>query len=152
MSELFPTLVPTAPLGEGEMVITSFTSDRTTYWRDMAVQAAGAMVLGMIALWMLDNPHIWTGAVGGLAAIAIRAFYLSSDELNVRWDLTTARLLGPADRIARLGDITRVRPFLSAVQVVTAQGDKYLIKYQVDRDAVVAALLAAQARPTDGTP
>ena len=150
MSELFPTLFPSDPLGEGEAVITSFTADRMTYWRDMAWQAAGAMLLGMIALWMLDNPHIWTGAVGGLAAIAIRGFYLSSDELNVRWDLTNARLMGPGNRIAALSDITQVRPFLSAVQVITAQGDKHLIKYQADRDAVVAAILAAQARPTKG--
>ena len=141
---MIPLLTPTAPMRDGEEVIASFTGDRMTYWRDMAWQAAFAMVLGMVALWLLGNPHVWTGAVGGLAAIAVRAFYLSSDEMKVRWDLTNQRLLGPGDRDAALGEITQVRPFLTAVQVVTSTGDKHLIKFQADRDAVVAAIEAAR--------
>jgi hypothetical protein len=143
---MIPSLTPTAPLRDGETVLTSFTGDRMTYWRDMAWQAVVAMLLGMGALWLLDNPHVWTGAVGGLAAIALRAFYLSSDELKVRWDLTNQRLLGPGGRDTALGDITKVRPFMSAVQVVTSKGDKHLIKYQADRDAVVAAIQGAMHR------
>lgn len=140
---MIPSLIPTAPLRDGEVVIASFTGDRMTYWRDMAWQAVVAMLLGMAALWLLGNPHIWTGAVGGLAAIAVRAFYLSSDELKVRWDLTNQRLLGPGEREAALSDITHVRSFMSAVQVVTSKGDKHLIKYQANRDAVVAAIQGA---------
>ena len=142
---MIPSLTPTAALRAGETHITSFQADRMTYWRDMAWQAAFAMVLGMAALWLLGNPHIWTGAVGGLAAIAVRAFYLSSDELAVRWDLTDQRLLGPGEREAELAEITQVRPFLSAVQVVTSRGDKHLIKYQDDRDATAQAI--QRARP-----
>lgn len=144
---MIPAFTPEVDLDPGEVVIASFTGDRMTYWRDMVWQAAVAMMLGMIALWLLGNPHIWTGGVGGLAAIALRAFYLSSDELKVRWDLTNRRLLGPGGRITYLDDITRVRPFLTAVQVVSAQGDKHLIKYQADRDGVVAAIKRAQAAP-----
>lgn len=141
---MIPAFTPTDPLGDGERVVTSFTADPMTYWLDMAWQAALAMVLGMGALWVLGNPHIWTGGVGGLAAIAVRAFYLSSDELKVRWDLTTQRLMGPGGRLADFGDIMQVRPFLTAVQVVTTQGDKHLIKYQRDRDATVAQINAAR--------
>lgn len=142
---MIPSLTPTVDLNADEHVIASFTTDTATYWRDMAWQAAFAMVVGMVALWVLGNPHIWTGGVGGLAAIALRAFYLSSDEFAVRWDLTNQRLLGPADKVADLGDITSARPFLTAVQVVTSDGDKHLIKYQQDRDATAAAILRAQA-------
>lgn len=142
------SLTPTAALRDDETVLTSFRGDRMTYWRDMAWQAVVAMVLGMAVLWYIDNPYIWTGAVGGLAAIAIRAFYLASDELKVRWDLTDQRLLGPGERDIALGEITKVRAFMSAVQLVTAGGDKHLIKYQADRDGVVSAIQQASARAT----
>lgn len=142
---MIPSLTPRVPLNDGEQVIASFSGDRMTYWRDMAWQAVFAMLLGMGALWLLDNPHVWTGAVGGLAAIALRAFYLSSDELKVRWDLTNQRLLGPGGRIAPLHTITKVRGFLTAVQVVTSDGNKHLIKYQADKDAVIRAIDRARA-------
>lgn len=134
---MIPSLTPIAPLQTGEIVIASFTGDAKTYRRDMFQQAIVAMVLGMVALWALGNPHLWTGAVGGLAAIALRGFYLSSDELKIRWDLTNRRLLGPGNKIADLADITVARPFMSAVQVVTSKGDKHLIKYQADQHGVI---------------
>ena len=31
----------------------------------------GAMALGMGVLWYMGNPHVWTGAIGGLAAVAV---------------------------------------------------------------------------------
>ncbi|WP_354667498.1 hypothetical protein [Octadecabacter sp. B2R22] len=140
-----PSFTPTVPLNEGETVQVSFSSDRMTYWREMAWVSVVAMVVGMAVLWFMGNPHVWTGAVGGLAAIAVRAFYLASDELKVRWDLTNQRLLGPNMRITSLNEITAVRPFLSAVQVVTSTGDKHLIKYQADRESVVRAIERAIA-------
>ena len=90
------------------------------------------MALGMVILWVMGNPHVWTGAVGGLAAIAIRAFYIASDELAARWDLTNRRLLGPGGRAVRLGEIAKLNRIGSAVQIVTHAGDKHLIKYQAD--------------------
>ncbi|SMX42825.1 hypothetical protein [Octadecabacter ascidiaceicola] len=142
------SLTPTAKLRDGETVLASCRGDRMTYWREMAWLAAIAMVLGMVVLWLIGNPHVWTGGVGGLAAIMIRALYLATDDLKVRWDLTDQRLLGPGDRDIALRDISIVRPFLSAVQIVTANGDKHLIKYQADRDAVVTAIQQAPARTT----
>ena len=146
MSDAFsPSMTPTTTLGEGEHVLTSFHPDRATYFRDHAWLAAGAMALGMAILWAIGNPHLWTGAVGGLAAIAVRAFYVASDELSARWDLTDRRLLGPQTRVVRLNEIAQLRTLGSAVQVVTRSGDKHLLKYQSDRDATRARIEAAQA-------
>ncbi len=144
MSEgLIHSMTPTTPLAEGEHVITSFHPDRAAYRRDHAWLAAGAMALGMAILWAIGNPHVWTGAVGGLAAIAVRGLYVASDELKARWDLTDRRLLGPQTRVVRLSEIKTVRGLGSAVQVITATGDKHLIKYQADRAGTEARIRAA---------
>lgn len=142
-------MVPQAELEPGERVLKIFHPDRTAYWRDHAWMAAGAMALGMGVLWAVGNPHVWTGAVGGLAAIAVRAGYLASDEMKARWDLTDRRVLGPLGKQAWLRDIAQVRVLGSAVQIVTAGGDKHLMKYQADRDAVKTRIEAAvaEARP-----
>lgn len=143
------SMTPTTPLAEGEMVLHSFHPDRATYWRDHAWLAAAAMAIGMAILWVMGNPHVWTGAVGGLAAVAVRAFYVASDEMQARWDLTDRRLLGPQTRAVLLADIARVRTLGSAVQIVTRSGDKHLLKYQPDRDATRQRIQTAMtgARP-----
>lgn len=135
--------VPTP--AEGETVLAEFAPDRATYWRDQAWLAALAMAGGMAVLWVIGNPHVWAGAVGGLAAVAIRAWYLASEELAVRWLLTETRLLGPGGRSTRVDEITKLRSLGSAVQVVTRSGDKHLLKYQPDRDATVARIERAAA-------
>ncbi|WP_050774185.1 hypothetical protein [Roseobacter sp. AzwK-3b] len=142
-------MTPTTPLAEGEVVLHSFHPDRATYWRDHAWLAAAAMAIGMAILWVMGNPHVWTGAVGGLAAVAVRAFYVASDEMQARWDLTDRRLLGPQTRAVLLTDIARVRTLGSAVQIVTRSGDKHLLKYQPDRDATRQRIQTAMtgARP-----
>jgi len=139
-------LTPSTELQTGETVQQSFQADRSAYIRDHAWMAAVAMAAGMVVLWAIGNPHIWTGAVGGLAAIAIRGWYVASDELGVRWDLTNKRLLGPQTRSIELNQIKDVRTLASAVQVVTKSGDKHLLKYQADRDATKATLRAAARR------
>lgn len=141
---MIPEMTPTTPLNEGERVIHSFRPDRGAYWRDHAWLAAGAMGLGMAILWMLGNPHVWTGGVGGLAAIAVRGFYLASDELKARWDMTETRLLGPQGRNLRLSEIARIRKLGSAVQLVTHSGDKHLLKFQADRDDTIARIERAR--------
>ena len=142
-------MTPTTPLAEGEAVLYSFHPDRATYWRDHAWLAAAAMAIGMAILWIMGNPHVWTGAVGGLAAVAVRAFYVASDELQARWDLTDRRLLGPQTRAVPLAEIDRIRTLGSAVQIVTRSGDKHLLKYQSDRDATRQRIQTAMtgARP-----
>jgi len=137
-------MTPTTPLDPGETVRHSFHADRATYVRDMTWLAAIAMGLGMLVLWFLGSPYIWTGAVGGLAAIALRAFYVASDELSARWDLTETRLLGPQTTVIDLARIDKLRSLGSAVQIVTNSGDKYLLKYQADKADTVRRLNAAR--------
>jgi len=139
-------LTPMVELEKGEKRLGSFQADRATYRRDMIRMAALAMAAGMLILWLIGSDHIWTGAIGGLAAIALRAWYVASDEFGVRWDLTNRRLLGPGARIAALSGITTVRSLGSAVQVITANGDKHLIKFQADPAAVIAQINGARGR------
>ena len=148
---IFPSMTPTAALQDGEAVRQSFTPDRATYIRDHAWMAAVAMALGMVILWLIGNPHIWTGAVGGLAAVVIRGGYVASDELAVRWDLTDHRLLGPGGRAVRLGEIAALNRLGSAVQIVTHAGDKHLIKYQQDGPTTRARIERAMAMNGTGT-
>ena len=112
--------------------MTTFTPDRAAYIRSHAWMAALAMAAGMVILWVLDNPHVWTGAIGGLAAIILRGWYLMSEDLAVVWTLSDSHLTGPAERNVPLNQIERVRTMGSYVQVVTRGGDKHLIKYQAD--------------------
>jgi hypothetical protein len=145
-NELVHAMTPTAPLEQGETVETSFTPDRATYWRDHAAMAAAAMGIGMVILWAMGNPHIWTGAVGGLAAVALRGAYIASDELAARWDLTNRRLLGPGGRAIPLTQIKTLNTLGSAVQIVTHTGDKHLMKYQSD-PATTRARIEQTTRP-----
>jgi hypothetical protein len=138
-------MTPSVALEPGETVTTGFTPDRATYWRDHAAMAAAAMGIGMAILWAMGNPHIWTGAVGGLAAIALRGAYIASDELAARWDLTTHRLLGPGGRAIPLTQIKALNTLGSAVQIVTQTGDKHLIKYQAAPAATRARIAQAIA-------
>lgn len=140
-------MMPAVTLEEGEQVLHRFSGDRATYWRDHAWMAVLAMAAGMGILWAFGNAHVWTGAVGGLAAIAVRAFYLASDEAEAQWILTDRRLLGPQGRAVPLTQIALVRGLGSAVQVVTKSGDKHLIKYQPDRHATQARIAAAARLP-----
>jgi len=135
---------PTSELEPGERVLQRFRGDRDTYWREHAWLAAIAMAAGMAILWAMGNPHVWTGAIGGLLAIAVRAFYLASDETKMEWHLTNRRLLGPGPRAIALENIETVRALFSAVQVVTVTGDKHLLKYQSNAAEVISAIDAAR--------
>lgn len=138
---------PTSALEPDERILDRFKGDGGTYWREHAWLAAIAMAGGMAVLWALENPHVWTGAIGGLAAIAVRGLYLASDETKMEWHLTNLRLLGPGPRAIALNNITTVRSLFSAVQVVTVTGDKHLLKYQADTKAVIAAIDGARVGP-----
>ena len=124
----------------------TFRADKATYWREHAWIAAAAMAIGMGALWAMGNPDIWTGAVGALAAVAVRAFYLASDEARAEWVLTATDITGPENRHVRLTEIEKLRTLGSAVQIITRSGDKHMMKYMADRPRVVAEIEAAAAR------
>ncbi|MVO15143.1 hypothetical protein [Parasedimentitalea huanghaiensis] len=123
---------------------TQFTPDRTAYIRSHAWMAALAMAAGMVILWAMGNPHVWTGAIGGLGAIILRGWYLMSEEMAVVWTLADTSLTGPAERNIPLAQIERVHTMGSYVQVVTKSGDKHLIKYQADPDATSRIIESAR--------
>ena len=127
------------------MAALRFTPDRGAYIRTNAWLAAAAMAAAMALLWAMGNAHVWTGAVAGLAAIGVRAWYLASEELAVVWEMDGAALTGPGGRRVALSQIETVRKMGSFVQLVTRTGDKHLIKYQADPDATVAAIERAAA-------
>ncbi|MBV7394732.1 hypothetical protein [Mameliella sediminis] len=126
--------------------MTEFAPDRATYIRTHWIMAAVAMAAGMAILWAAGNPHVWTGAIGGLAAVALRGWYLMGEELGHRWHLTDTALKGPADRIVPFDQIAKLRTIGAAVQVVTKSGDKHLIKFQADPKATIARIEAARPR------
>ena len=134
-----------------------FRADRGAYLRTNAWLAAGAMAAGMAILWAMGNPHLWTGAVGGLAAIALRAWYISDEELALDWTLTVTHVEGPARRPlddgapagpawrVALSDIAVVRTIGTFVQIVTRGGDKHLMKYLAEPRAVADRIETARA-------
>ena len=139
-----------------------FRADRGAYLRTNAWLAAAAMAAGMAILWAMGNPHLWTGALGGLAAVALRAWYVSDEELALEWRLTPTHLEGPARtfegapaapawRVA-LADIARVRTIGSFAQVVTVAGDKHLLKYLADPPGAVARIDTARRTAARGQP
>jgi hypothetical protein len=129
-----------------------FHADRGAYLRTNAWFAAAAMAGGMAILWAMGNPHVWTGAVGGLAAIVLRAWYVSDEELALSWRLTSTHLEGPAHQQGdpapawreALADIAQVRKMGSFVQVVTSSDDKHLMKYLADPAGTAARIDAAR--------
>lgn len=134
------------------MTGTTFRPDRAAYLRAHAWMAAVGMAGAMAVLWFIGSPYAWTGAVGALAAVAIRGWYLASEELDVTWTMTDTRLTGPGWRDMALADITAVRSLGSAVQVITANGDKHLLKFLADPADAKARIEAAslQARAATG--
>ncbi len=124
--------------------MTRFRADRAAYLRNHAWLAALGMGAAMALLWLLNSPHYWTGAPAGLAAIAVRGWYLASEELAVVWKIDAGRLTGPSERSIPLAEIDTVRALGSFVQVITRAGDKHLIKYQADPAATIAAIRAAR--------
>lgn len=122
----------------------TFTPDRRTYFQSHLTLAAIAMAVGMAILWIAGNPHVWTGAIGGLAAVAVRGWYLVDEALAETWDLRDGTLTGPGDRTVPLHDIAKLRRIGSAVQMITRTGDKHLIKFQADPQATIARIEAAR--------
>ena len=128
------------PLQAGETVLAEFRADRTTYWRSHLVMA---VVLGAAAgaflVWQ-GNAYPVAGPFGAVLAIGARAAYLASEALGEVWRLTDRRLIGPGGRVIARTQIASARPFLGAVQITTATGDRHLMKYQADPAATAARI------------
>lgn len=150
MSEITrdPILGREVHLDPGERLLTVFRADPATYWRSNGIMALVAGVVAGAALVYGGNPAPWVGPMGAVLAIGARAAYLRSEAMSDEWRLTNRRLIGPGGRIAPLSSLKLARPFLGAVQLVMAGGDKHLIKYQADTAATVAAIDKAKAGRT----
>lgn len=121
-----------------------FNPSRNAYINAHAWMAAIAMVAGMVILWAMGNPHVWTGAIGGLAAIVLRGWYMMSEELAVVWRIEDGVLTGPAERRVPLNQIEVVKTMGSYVQVITKGGDKHLIKYQASPSFTASTIEGAR--------
>jgi hypothetical protein len=121
-----------------------FTPDRDTYIRNQIRLAAIAMAAAMAVLWLIGDSNIWVGAVAGLAAIALRGWYLASEELAAVWTLQGRDLSGPGGRHVTLGQIDKVRSLGNLVQIITSNGDKHLIKHLADPAAAIATIESAR--------
>lgn len=111
-----------------------------TYWRAHAIMAlAGGIAAGLV-LVALGNPAPWVGPVGAALAIGIRAAYVKSEAMAEVWTLTPTHLTGPGGRSIPRAQITQTRTLLGAVQVITATGDKHLIRYLPDPAAAARAI------------
>ncbi|WP_438991584.1 hypothetical protein [Lentibacter sp.] len=122
-------------------IIASFPPARSTYIREHILLAAlGALLLSGL-LFYIDNPHPWTGVVGSVLAIGARGTYAMSEQMGMVWKLTDTKLIGPDGHDIPLKTVADAKPMLSALQVVTRTGDKYLIKYQPDPAAGARLIL-----------
>jgi len=128
----------------GETPLRDIRPDRAIYWRYHAVMAVAAALAGLVVLLLVRPEHWWVGPVAAVLAIGVRGTYLASDTLRQVWVLTPTRLIGTGARVVPLSQVASVRRLLGDVQVITANGDKHLMKHIADGPAVVAAILAAR--------
>jgi len=129
-----------------EHIILTIQADRRAYNREHVVLFLIGAVGMYGILWAVGNPFPWTGIVGAAFAIFIRWFYVASEAMNVVWTLSDTHLTGPAERSIPLASIKTVRSLFSAVQVITHNGDKYMLKYLADPEGTVNAILSAHDR------
>ncbi|PRY24332.1 hypothetical protein CLV78_103198 [Aliiruegeria haliotis] len=119
-------------VAEVDRVIRSWQPDRRIYIRDHVLMAVALSVLATLVLFLLGNPDFWVGAVGACLAIAVRGGYLASEELGLRWDLSARAITATSGRSVALRDLDKVRTLGSAVQLITRDGNKQLIRYMAD--------------------
>ncbi|SNS15083.1 hypothetical protein [Tropicimonas sediminicola] len=126
-----------------EPVLASWTSDKATYVRGSVTLAAICSVAAAAVLVVMGNPTPWVGPVGVVLALGVRGFYLASEEIGVRWELTETTLSSSFGKRIALRDVERVRTIGTAVQVVTRGGDKHLMKHLTDPEAARSRIAAA---------
>ena len=136
--------MPDTTLSPNEHLIQSITASRAAYNREHVVLFFIGAALMYGVLWAVGNPFPWTGIVGAIFAIFIRWIYVASEAMDVVWTLTDKRLTGPSERSIPLTSIKNVRTLFSAVQVITHSGDKYMLKYLADPEAMVDVILNAR--------
>jgi len=127
-----------------ETVIAEIRPDRRVYNLEHLILAFLGAALMYGALLFIGNPFPWTGIVGSFFAIFIRWIYVASEAMENVWTLTDKRLYGPAERSIPLGDIDQARSLFSATQIITDDGEKYMIKYLAAPKAVAKKILSTR--------
>jgi len=132
-------------LDSNETLLAELRPDKARYWRDHGIMAVVLMALAGVFLWMIDSPYPAIGSLGAIMAVGVRAAYLASETLGMKWVLTTRRLILPSGvRSVNLLDISKARKLLGDVQVITTTGDKHLLKHLADASGVIAQILDAR--------
>ena len=133
------------PLNEGEVLLATFRADRGVYLRNMlSLMAVLGVLAGLVLIWM-GNPDPWVGPLAAILGLGVRGWYLSSEALAAEWRLTDRRLLGPAGQVIARADLAAPRKVFGDVAVITRSGEKFLIKYPADPQAVIDALRGGAA-------
>ncbi len=127
-----------------ETVIMEIRPDRSVYNREHLILALLGAALMYGGLMYVGNPFPWTGIVGSFIAIFIRWFYVASEAMDNVWTLTDKRLYGPSERSILLADIDQARSLFSATQIITDDGEKYMIKYLADPKGCAEKILATR--------
>ncbi len=123
-------------------------ADRATYIRDhVVVSVIGAIGTCLVLLW-IGHADWWVGLIAAPMAMAVRGFYLASEELALSWELTESEIRGSQGKRIALQEIEKVRSLGSSVQLVTRGGDKHLIKYLSDPASLRARI---ESRISGGT-
>ncbi|MFN4099499.1 MAG: hypothetical protein ACK4GT_06955 [Pararhodobacter sp.] len=137
----------TPALEPGEKLIARFAPDRRKYWRDHGIMALVLMAVAGLFLWLIGSPYPAIGSLGAILAVGVRAAYLASETLNMRWTLTDRRLILPGgQRSILLSGMAQIRILLGDVQVITVSGDKHLLKHMADSPETVRAITTARDR------
>ena len=129
-----------------ETEIARFQGNKRTYVREHIILAVLGSALATLFLVIIGNPTPWVGIIGGILGIAIRGFYVATEQLGFVWVLTNQRLISPNERDIPLHDIKAVRGIFSAVQVISSDGQKYLLKYQPNRLGAIKTIQTAVDR------
>ena len=140
-----PLLTGPRPLAEGEVLLETFRPDRGVYLRNTLILM---VIFGVIAggvLVAIGDPNPWVGPLAAILGIGARAWFLASEALAAEWRLTDRRLLGPAGQVIARADLIEARKVFGEVAVVTRSGEKFLIKYPANPEAVIATLRGVRA-------
>jgi len=144
MTALSPSDPPI--LETGEKLLARFAPDRRKYWRDHGIMAVALMAVAGLFLWLIGSPYPAIGSLGAILAVGVRAAYLASETLALRWTLTDRRLVLPGQRSILLGDLATIRLLLGDVQIITHGGDKHLLKHMADSAETIRTLTQARDR------
>lgn len=125
--------------------VARFAGDKRTYIRVHVIMAVIGAVLMSGGLYLAGNPDWWVGIIGAFAGIAMRGYYIASEQLGFVWVLTNTHLNAPNERAIALSEIAEVRSLFGSVQVITKSGEKFLIKYQAAPEQVIAEIKRAMA-------